>query len=227
MTTHAFVGPFKATSTDNGGETKAAPGIAIPKIHQAGLPRKILTNWPIPLHMPTQAPPPPPDTCETNSSKEKLAGLSRHDHALVQRASPEGGRYCRVAARSPAPAGLANEEDLQTLIDEFTERPPTLLEATALWQTTPPREHVLSQTPPTEGAPHREGTDNWPLAPPQQHYVSESVTRNNTGPGNAAAGRHAIDRQRPKPNRPPELETDHWTDRGARHQPAPGEARLR
>ena len=233
MTTHAFVGPFKTTSTNNGGETKAAPGIAFPKIHQAGLPRKILTNWPACLHIPTEAPPPPPDTCETNSFEDRSAEQSRRDHALVQKAPPEGERCCKVATRSPAPAGLANEEDLQqtldygsdlqTLINEFTERPPTLLEATALWQTAPPREHVLSQTPPTGGAPHEEGTDNWP---PQQHYVSKNVTRNNTSPGDAAAGRRTIDRQRPGPNRPPELETDRRIDGGARHQPALGEARL-
>ena len=233
MTTHAFVGPFKTTSTNNGGETKAAPGIAFPKIHQAGLPRKILTNWPACLHIPTEAPPPPPDTCETNSFEDRSAEQSRRDHALVQKAPPEGERCCKVATRSPAPAGLANEEDLQqtldygsdlqTLINEFTERPPTLLEATALWQTAPPREHVLSQTPPTGGAPHEEGTDNWP---PQQHYVSKNVTRNNTSPGDAAAGRRTIDRQRPGPNRPPELETDRRIDGEARHRPALGEARL-
>ena len=58
MCTHVLVGPFKATATNDGGETPATRNVLIPKIYQVGLPGAKLTEWPLPGHVLAQASPP-------------------------------------------------------------------------------------------------------------------------------------------------------------------------
>ena len=87
-----------------------------------------------------------------------------------------------------------------------------------LGYTTLPRGRALGK-PPSKDKLHEHVTDAWP------HHANKSGTHSNRHVKSAAAGRRAIDRQRRKPNRPPEPQENLQTNRRARNQPVSGGAR--
>ncbi len=258
MITHAFVGPFRAMTTNDGGETPAAPDTVIPKIHQGDQHRAAairlkyreghdidgdeLLRW----------------ASTELREREKGKGKSEvryievtdtdmetfemeieifTESQIIKTALENCGIGCTTQSvlLSNVLALFAEAQRLQSegllqlevqygfvrLQDLVTGQTPTLLRASAPGRTALQRKRTLSQRQSTEGTSYRNATDNWPPTPPQQHYANKSGSRDDACLGSAAAGHRAIDRQRPQPNRPPELKKDYRTNRGARHMSRP------